>query len=105
MTVSTAVCVEFGPLDGFIYVGYRWVTWPREEIKSLLSSKSEKRFRVSFQTRNAMIPMTATPPATERPIIEPVPRAVLSPELALEVAEGDAVAVFEGVSVTIVVTW
>lgn len=39
-----------------------------------LSSKSEKRFLVNFQTKNEMMPITATPPATERPMMEPVPR-------------------------------
>jgi hypothetical protein len=38
----------------------------------LPSSKSEKRFLVNFQTKKAMRPMTATPPATDRPIMEPV---------------------------------
>jgi len=33
---------------------------------------------VNFQTKNETIAMTATPPATERPIIEPVPRPLES---------------------------
>lgn len=39
-----------------------------------MSSKSEKRFLVNFQTKKATTPMRATPPATDRPTIEPVPR-------------------------------
>jgi hypothetical protein len=39
-----------------------------------LSSKSENRFLVNFQTKKPMIPMTATPPATDMPTIEPVER-------------------------------
>jgi hypothetical protein len=73
-----------------------------------LSSKSEKRFRVNFHTKKAMMPITATPPATERPMIEPVPKEllppVLLPLLGLVVAAGLVVNVFVGVSVTIVVT-
>lgn len=58
-----------------------------------LSSKSEKRFLVNFQTKNAIIPINATPPATESPTIEPVPSPELSSLLfaaALEVDEGAA---------------
>lgn len=33
---------------------------------------------MNFQTKNETIAMTATPPATERPIIEPVPRPLES---------------------------
>src|SRR5258707_1354480 len=39
-----------------------------------LSSKSVKRFLVNFHMKKATTPMTATPPATDKPIIEPVPR-------------------------------
>jgi len=56
-----------------------------------LSSKSEKRFLVNFHTKNAMIPITATPPATDIPTIEPVPRPESPPPFeAAEVAEGAA---------------
>jgi len=48
-----------------------WVFKSGHLIASL-SSKSEKRFLVNFQIKKAMRPMTATPPATERPMIEPV---------------------------------
>jgi hypothetical protein len=41
-------------------------------LNCLPSSKSEKRFLVNFQIKKAMRPMTATPPATDRPMIEPV---------------------------------
>ena len=41
---------------------------------NILSSKSENRFLVNFQMKNAMTPMTATPPATDIPMIEPVLR-------------------------------
>lgn len=47
-----------------------------------LSSKSLKRFLVNFQMRKPTIPKAATPPATERPIIDPVP-SPLSPLLLL----------------------
>lgn len=60
-----------------------------------LSSKSAKRFLVNFQIKNEMMAMTATPPATERPIIEPVPRP---PELLL-LAEEDSVLDALGVGV------
>ncbi len=44
----------------------------------LLSSKSENRFLVNFQITKATIPITAIPPATDIPMIDPVPRPVLS---------------------------
>jgi hypothetical protein len=56
---------------------------------NILSSKSENRFLVNFQMKNAITPMTATPPATDIPIIEPVLR--LEPPLVL-LAEDDAAA-------------
>lgn len=43
-------------------------------LMASVSSKSEKRFLVNFQTKNAMMPMTATPPATAKPTMEPVPK-------------------------------
>lgn len=52
-----------------------------------LSSKSAKRFLVNFQIKNEMMPMTATPPATERPTMEPVPRPLELSELLLLVGE------------------
>jgi len=45
-----------------------------------LSSKSENRFLVNFQTKKATTPMTAMPPATDKPMIEPVPRPEESDE-------------------------
>jgi hypothetical protein len=45
----------------------------------LLSSKSENRFLENFHTMKPMTPSTATPPATERPTIEPVPKPPLAP--------------------------
>lgn len=42
--------------------------------ENALSSKSAKRFLVNFQTKNETMAITATPPATERPMIEPVPK-------------------------------
>ncbi len=39
----------------------------------ILSSKSFC-FLVNFQTKNAIIPIKATPPATDKPMIEPVPK-------------------------------
>jgi len=57
-----------------------------------LSSNSAKRFLVNFHTRKAMIAMTATPPATEMPIIEPVPRALLPLPPPVPVGVLDAVA-------------
>lgn len=63
-----------------------------------LSSKSAKRFLVNFQIKNEMMAMTATPPATERPIMEPVPRPL---ELLL-LAEEDSV--LDGLGVGVGVT-
>ena len=51
-----------------------------------LSSKSEKRFLVNFQTKKATMPIKATPPATDIPMIEPV----LRPELSSGGAVGPA---------------
>ena len=53
-------------------------------MNGLPSSKSEKRFLVNFQIKKAMRPMTATPPATERPMMVPVLKELLVSEL-----EGD----------------
>jgi hypothetical protein len=48
--------------------------WRKDKIiNDILSSKSFC-FLVNFQTKNAMIPIKATPPATDKPMIEPVPR-------------------------------
>ena len=44
------------------------------EERNELSSKSVKRFLVNFHMKKATTPMTATPPATDKPMIEPVPR-------------------------------
>jgi hypothetical protein len=40
----------------------------------LLSSKSENLFLVNFQTKKPMMPRTATPAATDIPMMEPVDR-------------------------------
>ena len=72
-----------------------------------LSSKSEKRFLVNFHTKNAIIPITATPPATARPMIEPVPRPELSLSLSLAavgVPDADVDEVVDAELVTTVVT-
>jgi len=50
-----------------------------------------KRFLVNFQTKNEMMAITATPPATERPIIEPVPRPLELSELDDDVGADDEV--------------
>lgn len=57
---------------------------------NILSSKSENRFLVNFQMKNAMTPMTATPPATDIPMIEPVLRP--GPPLLGGLAGDDAAA-------------
>lgn len=62
-----------------------------------LSSKSVKRFLVNFQIKNEMMPITATPPATERPTMEPVPRP-----LELLLAEEDCV--LDGLALAVGVT-
>jgi hypothetical protein len=51
-----------------------------------LSSKSANRFLVNFHTKKAMIPITATPPATDIPTMEPVPSPLELGELASDVA-------------------
>jgi hypothetical protein len=43
-----------------------------------VSSKSLKRFLVNFQMKKPTIPRAAIPPATERPMIEPVLSELLS---------------------------
>ncbi len=47
----------------------------KEKMKksNTLSSKSALCFLVNFQTKNAMTPRMATPPATDKPMMEPVP--------------------------------
>lgn len=47
-------------------------------LKYILSSKSLKRFLVNFHTKKPMIPMTAMPPATDMPMMGPIPRPLLS---------------------------
>lgn len=70
-----------------------------------LSSKSAKRFLVNFQIKNEMMPMTATPPATERPTMEPVPRPLeLLPLVEDSVLDGLALDV--GVmTIVLVIGW
>lgn len=50
-------------------------------MASLSSNLSENRLRVNFQMTKARIPMSAIPPATDSPMIDPVLRLELSPEL------------------------
>lgn len=72
-------------------------------VEDALSSRSLKRLWVNFQTKNAMTPMTATPPATESPIIVevevPLLLELLLSEAAVEDAEEDEEAE-EAVAVT-----
>lgn len=56
------------------------------ESGNALSSRSAKRLWVNFQTKNAITPMRATPPATERPMMVEVDVPLL-PELLLSAAE------------------
>lgn len=58
-------------------------------LMASLSSKSEKRFLVNFHTKNAMMPITATPPATDIPMIEPVLRPEVSSGEAVGVADAE----------------
>lgn len=55
---------------------------------------------MNFQTKNAMMPIKATPPATDIPTIEPV----LRPELSSGVAVGPADSVDEEVADPVIVT-
>lgn len=76
-------------------------------LRYVLSSKSLKRFLVNFHTKKAMIAMTATPPATDIPMIGPIPiplLGALSSSLLLEVVEGAALLVEDEVVVTVRVT-
>lgn len=91
ITTTTVRVIQLWPFDCFIYI----VLLPNEIMirykeENARSSKSEKRFLVNFQTKNETIAMTAIPPATERPIIEPVPRLLESLEVD-DVCEADAV--------------
>ena len=47
------------------------------ELQHALSSKSLKRFLENFQTKKAIMAITAMPPATDMPIMGPVPRLLL----------------------------
>lgn len=71
---------------------------------SLSKSSSVNRLRVNFHTMNAISPMAATPPDTERPmmvdLLIPSVLVVGSDDEPAEVADADAVSVFEGVTVT-----
>lgn len=65
----------------------------REKNEDALSSRSENRLWVNFQTKNAITPMRATPPATERPMMVDVdvpelPLPLLS-EAAVELDDAD----------------
>lgn len=45
-----------------------------EIVEDSLSSNSPKRFLENFQMKKAMIPITAIPPATDMPMMEPTER-------------------------------
>jgi hypothetical protein len=65
-----------------------------QEKKSCVLSSKLARFLVNFQTKNAMMPMRARPPATDIPTMAPVPIAGLSSSSSLLVvadAEGEEV--------------
>jgi hypothetical protein len=66
-----------------------------------LSSKSENRFLVNFQIMKATIPMTAIPPATDIPMIDPVLRLLLLLGGALAGELGETAEELEVVSVTV----
>jgi hypothetical protein len=74
----------------------------RYKGENALSSKSAKRFLVNFQTKNEMIAMTATPPATDRPMIEPVPRPLELSEDDVWLADGEELET-DGVNTTVLV--
>jgi hypothetical protein len=91
--IFTAVAVQLGPFNCFVYQAQ---TGKSAIFKYLgngdgLSSKSANRFLVNFQMKNATTPMTATPPATDIPMMEPVPR----PELVAVVDDEGAAVVVE----------
>jgi len=44
---------------------------------------------VNFQTKNAMMPITATPPATDIPMIEPVLRPEVSSGVTVALADAE----------------
>ena len=71
-----------------------------------LSSKLENRLRVNFQTKKAMMPSTARPPATDMPTIGPVPMpsSCLSSLSAAFDADGVALDDFERVTTAVSVT-
>lgn len=75
----------------------RWTDEAKEQEKKIcvLSSKLA-RFLVNFQTKNAMMPMRARPPATDIPTMAPVPIAGLSSSSSLlVVADAEAEEVVE----------
>lgn len=107
---AVAVRVELGPLDRLALESVENNRSCEAGRRYSLSSKSSaNRFLVIFHTMNAMIPSTATPPATDNPMIVDFPTDLdalsvfpwLSPEVALAEADDD---VPEGVSVMTTVT-
>jgi hypothetical protein len=77
MRISISMRIELWPLDCFVWKkALMGDVYVRLSL-NLLSSKSEKRFLVNFQMMKATIPMTAIPPATDIPMIDPVPRLLL----------------------------
>jgi hypothetical protein len=71
-----------------------------------LSSKSLNLFRVNFHTKKPTMPRTASPPATDRPIIVPVPTP--PPESLLALLAGaveDEVGVLLSETTTVAVDW
>jgi hypothetical protein len=69
----------------------------------VLSSKSENRFRVNFHTMKPTMQMTVIAPATDMPMIEPIPRPPLLLLEAGDVWDGLADAAPSGVAVTTIV--
>jgi hypothetical protein len=89
VSIRTTVSVQFWPLDGFVYQRISYGFRKKRPFFSL-SSKSWNRFLVNFHMAKATIPNTATPPATDRPIIEPVP--IPEPEEVLVLVAAAALA-------------
>ena len=78
---TLAVRVQLGPFDRLICVRSVSTQNSAAGAEDVLSSKSSvNRFRVNFQMTNATMPINATPPATDRPMMVDVltPLLVLS---------------------------
>ena len=107
---AVTVRVELGPLDGLALESVENSRSCEAGRRYSLSSKSSaNRFLVIFHTMNAMMPSTATPPATDNPMIVDFPTDLgassvfpwLSSEVALADVDDD---VPEGVCVMTTVT-